>query len=105
MRRTLFRAHAGSADAIRNINRDFADVVRVVRLSQLVTEAERVGVGACLAGSRAERRVDGDANHVLAWRHGVLTVAAVEHEVLAAKMEVIRIGPAGADALIARNAD
>src|SRR5262249_50177497 len=90
---------------IRNRDGHLGHVVRVIGLPQRVAEAARSDVGTRLSGRGRERRVHGDANEVVAGRHRRLPVAAIEQEVLAAKLPNVHVGPALADALIPRNAD
>src|SRR3989442_14539291 len=65
-----------------------------------------MGKGTCnvlgVIGVRRERGIHGDPNDVLAGRHGILPVPAVEHEILAADVLAVRVGPPDADPLVAR---
>src|SRR5712664_727158 len=92
-----------------NRHGEFTDVVFVVRFEQLVIHARmariRARKGDRFAGQWNESWVHRDADDVVARRDVRLAVAAVEHEVLAAEEEPIRVGPSGADALIAWHAD
>src|SRR5262249_34029811 len=65
---------------------------------------QRVGAGEGyrLAGLRTEARVPRDADQVVARRDFRLSVAAVEHEVLAAEEEPIGVRVSGANTLVAR---
>src|SRR5258706_9235325 len=92
---------------IRNVDQRRVDVVRVIRLGKLMAKSRgRVfHAGAVPLTVRRIRRIHGDSEHVRSRRNGRLTVAAIEDEVLAAELPDIRVGPAVADALIARDAD
>src|SRR5438270_1056347 len=61
--------------------------------------------GAGFARGGSERRIYGDANQVISRRHNRLSVTAIQHKILAAEKETIRIRPAMADSLVAGNAD
>ena len=62
MRRALFWSHARAARPVRYVVRDLPDVVRVIRLRQLVAETSGVCVWAWLTRRRREWRVHGFAN-------------------------------------------
>src|SRR3954469_13501421 len=70
--RGIFRAGADAALAgmVGHDHRRFSDVVAVLGLGKLVAEAGWILVRARLVPGGLERRIDGDANHVLAWREG-----------------------------------
>src|SRR6266700_6172086 len=65
----------------------------------------RIDVRARFTLVRSERRIDGDAQQVVARRNGVLAVATVEHKILTTEEKAIGVGPTVADALIAGDAD
>src|SRR5437899_13097967 len=69
--------------------------------------ARMIGIreAADLSGYRDKPRIHRDPNDVVARRHRILTVSAVEHEILPDELEDIRVRPAMADPLIAGNAD
>ena len=52
-----------------------------------------------------ERRVYSYTNYVCARRYDRLAVSAIKDEELSGQVEVIRVGPPGADPLIAGNPD
>src|SRR5882672_1915974 len=92
---------------VRNRDQRFTNVVVVIRFRQLVTDARMIRVGKATRFARPwdESRIHGDANDVIPRRHRFLSVAAIEDEVLAAKLEEVCVGPSVADSLIAGNAD
>src|SRR5512132_2371530 len=86
---------------IGNDDRRAADVVRVVRLGELMAKTSR-RIGHAWTTAPLVRRVGGidlDLDRIDAgWNHW-LAVTAIEHEVLPAQLEHVRVRPARADAL------
>src|SRR5215471_4013219 len=65
---------------------------------------KRIGTPARFTGLGNEARIDGDPNDVLARRHGILAITAVQDEILTAEEPNVLIRPAGADSLVSRYA-
>lgn len=82
-----------------------ANVVAVVGLRQLMAKALRIDVRTRFTARGFERRIDGDANDVIARRHCRLSIATIQNKVLPGERESISVGPTRGDALVARNAD
>src|SRR5262245_54241387 len=58
-----------------------------------------------LTCNRRVGRIHRNADDVISGRYYWLPISAIQNEVLSTQEETIRIGPPGADALIARNSD
>src|SRR2546426_6310475 len=87
------------ARMVRDHDEHLADVVVVVALEQLMTKSVGVRVRAGLARRRHERWVDRDPDDVRPRRNLILTVTAIQHEVLTTQMLVVRVGVPDTDAL------
>src|SRR5215471_5168373 len=68
-------------------------------------KVKRICIPARFIGLGNEAGIDGDPNDVLARRHRILAVAAVQNEVLTAEEPNVLIRPAGADSLVSRHTD
>src|SRR4030095_9065737 len=103
----LERPNTLSARMIRNGDRHLGDVVFVIGFRQLMADSGAAGVrgAARLAPRRDKPRIDRNPDDVFARWDRRLSVAAVEQEVLPAKLPVVDIRPTFADPLIARHAD
>src|SRR5262245_49009481 len=86
-------------------NRDLNDghIVVVVRFRQLMTQTVAVHVRTWFAGLRHESRVYRDADNVVSRRHWRLVVATIQHKILTSEFPHVRVRPADADSLVARN--
>ncbi len=69
------------------------------------TGSVRIRVAARLSGSGDESGINRDSDNVLTGRHRRLSVSAVEHEILPAKLPDVNVSPSLADALIAGDAN
>src|SRR5256885_16373999 len=89
---------------IGNTDLHLADVVRVVRLEETMTEPSgRIEESARIALTWLVRGIHFDADDVIAGRDDGLAIRAVQHEVLAAEPFHIGIAVIHADTLIAGN--
>src|SRR5436190_24320939 len=84
-----------------DLNRCAPNVVRVIRLGELMAQSRRRILHAWTVPFlvRRIRRVDVDLYRVDARRNDGLPVASVEDEVLATELEHVGVGPAAADSL------
>src|SRR5262245_12531608 len=66
---------------------------------------KRICIPARFTGLGNEAGIDGDPNDVVARRHRILSIAAVQNEVLTAEEPNVLIRPAGDDSLVSRHTD
>src|SRR5262249_33360046 len=92
---------AGTTWMVGNGDMRLGDIVFIIRLGELVTDArvQWVRIAARLPGHGHETRIHRDADDVVSRRNRRLSIASVKHEVLSSKKPDVLVCPTGADAL------